>query len=541
MKIQSIYSKSFYSDRLSDTKYQEIYAFAVYLNKIKNEISQEINSNLLFYLDMSKYEFVTFMREKYKGKLPSNVDAKLFEDVYVAYQNKFDGINRKIKLEQIYDFQINLYKKSTKDHKKGDFKGISKKTKNTELSATLTYLARYGNENVIPYLLEKFVKEENPSKEKFYATILDHIYKYGLGRLMELALSRRERIIKRYSKYPINFTSLTFRGRSRLTSDIVSYNENFNSCIKAFVNISWNVNNRKKLTIPVKYSKDFHKDMKRYTNGTNTSYILCLEENNQVRIILTYEDEREYTEVNDKDEVIGIDVNSKHNLFQCSNGDTIDYDRKLVETLSKELLKIDECKKRNKEYNIGKRRNHKIKHLERELHSKIREEIAELCKTFNSKGIKHIAFENLTGFENKCFCKDENDLNYNRRIKLLKLSSLKDEFEHIARKYDISISLVHSCYTSQTCPICGCIDSENRKSQEEFECIECGYKQNADINASENIKQRLVSTVLRNELLKKNKLGNGTYEPKKLKREKVKEVLLSYRYNLIKDKETNYF
>ena len=538
MKIQSIYSKSFYSDRLSDTKHQEIYAFAVYLNKIKNEISQEVNSNLLFYLDMSKFDFQKYLLPEIKDKVVSNFTIQLLHDIYTAYQNKFDGINRKIKFEQIYDYQINLYKKKTKEHKAGDFKGISKKTKKTELSATLTYLARYGNENVISYLLEKFVKETDEKKERFYATILDHIYKYGLGRLMELALSRRERVIKRYSEYPINFTSLTFRGRSRLVSDIVSYNENFNSCIKAFINISWNVNDRKKLTIPVKYSKDFHKDMKRYTNGTDTSYTLCLEENNQVRIILSYEGEREIPE--NKNNYVGIDVNSKHNLFQCSNGDIIDYDRKLVEVLSKELLKIDECKKRNKEYTIGKRRSHKIKHLERELHSKIREEIAELCKRFNVQNINHAIFENLTGFENKCFCKDENDLNYNRRIKLLKLSSLKDEFEHIARKYGITVSLVHSCYTSQTCPKCGNVDSENRKSQEEFECIECGYKQNADINASENIKERVVSTVLRNELLKKSKLGNGTSEPKKLKRENVKEVLLSFRYNFEKDKEISF-
>ena len=541
MKISSRYSKSFYSDRLSDTKYQEIYDFAVYLNKIKNEISKEVNQNLLFYLEMSKFDFQKYLLPEIKDRVPSNFVKQLLDDVYTSYQNKFDGINRRIKFEQIYDFQINLYKKKTKEHNKGDFKGISKKTKTTELTTTLTYLARYGNENIISYLLEKFVKEENPSKEKFYATILDHIYKYGLSRLLKLALSRRERVIKKYSEYPINFTSLTFRGRSRLTTDIVSYNNNFNSIIKAFVNISWNISNRKKLTIPVKYSKDFHKDMKRYTNGMNTSYTLCFEENNQVRVILSYEGEREYTEVNDKDEVIGIDVNSKHNLFQCSNGDAIDYDRKLVEILSKELLKIDECKKRNKDYVVGKRRSHKIKHLERELHSKIREEIAELCKTFNSKEIKHIAFENLTGFEEKCFCKDENDLNYNRRVRLLKLSSLKDEFEHISRKYGIAVSLVHSAYTSQTCSKCGCVDSENRKSQEEFECIECGYKQNADINASENILERVVSTVLRNELLKKNKLGNGTFEPKKLKRENVKEVLLSHRYNLIKYKETNHF
>ena len=199
---------------------------------------------------------------------------------------------------------------------------------------------------------------------------------------MELALSRRERAIKYYSKHSINITSLTFRGRSRLTSDIVSYNENFNSIIKAFINISWNVNNRKKLTIPIKYSKDFHKDMKRYTNGTDTSYTLCLEEDNQIRIILSYEGEREIPE--NKNNFVGIDVNSKHNLFQCSNGDAIDYDRKLVETLSKELLKIDECKKRNKDYVVGKRKLHKIKHIERELHSKIKEEISVLCKRFNN-------------------------------------------------------------------------------------------------------------------------------------------------------------
>ena len=43
--------------------------------------------------------------------------------------------------------------------------------------------------------------------------------------------------------------------------------------------------------------------------------------------------------------------------------------------------------------------------------------------------------------------------------------------------------------------------------------------------------------MLRNGLLKQ--LDNGAYEPKKLKREKVKEVLLSYRTNLMKNKAEN--
>jgi putative transposase len=81
------------------------------------------------------------------------------------------------------------------------------------------------------------------------------------------------------------------------------------------------------------------------------------------------------------------------------------------------------------------------------------------------------------------------------------------------------------------CPICGCIADENRPNQETFECVECGHKDNADFNASKNIKNRVTVTVLRDSLLKR--LGNGAYEPRKLKREKVKDVLLSFRRSLM--------
>ena len=51
-----------------------------------------------------------------------------------------------------------------------------------------------------------------------------------------------------------------------------------------------------------------------------------------------------------------------------------------------------------------------------------------------------------------------------------------------------------------------------------------------DFNAAKNIRNRVLVTVLRESLSKQ--LGNGAFEPKKLKREKVKEVLLSFRRNL---------
>ena len=62
--------------------------------------------------------------------------------------------------------------------------------------------------------------------------------------------------------------------------------------------------------------------------------------------------------------------------------------------------------------------------------------------------------------------------------------------------------------------------------------IECGYKDNADFYAAKNIRNRVLVTVLRDKLLKQ--LDNGAFDPKKLKREKAKEVLLSLRRSLPK-------
>ena len=536
MKVDSRYSRSFYSDGLSDTKYREIHALAVSIREIKNELSILVNQNLFHYLEMSKHQFQKEMLPIVKSRISSHFVKQLLNDVYVAYQNKFKNIKNRLKFQHIKEYNFTYYKrngktKSGRIYKTGDFKGISIKHDETPLSITLTYLARYGYFGIVDYLLEKFVNETNQKKELFYAKLLDTIYKFGFTRLFALAMSKRNRIIEKYSQKYIEFKSLSFRGRSRLRDDIISMNDNKKSTINSFANISWYTDTRKTMIIPMKYAKDFYGELKRYTNGTDTSYIICLEKDNQIRMILSYEDEREYPEA--KDRIIGIDVNSKHNLMTCSNGYEIDFDRELVETLSDELKKIDDLKKKNQNYVIGKRKQHKIDHLNRELQSKIREEIASLCKRLKAHYYHHVVMEDLdNGFEST-FAKDENDLNYNRRLRLLHLGSLKDEFEHIARKYGIAVSFVQSFYTSQTCPHCGCVDKENRKSQEDFECIECGYKSNADLNASRNIRQRVVSTVLRDELLKKSNVNSSAYVPNVNSKEKTKEVLELFRNSLI--------
>ncbi|MBA3993512.1 MAG: transposase [Cyanobacteria bacterium DS2.3.42] len=47
--------------------------------------------------------------------------------------------------------------------------------------------------------------------------------------------------------------------------------------------------------------------------------------------------------------------------------------------------------------------------------------------------------------------------------------------------------LVNPKHTSQTCSMCSHTAAENRQSQSQFQCVNCGYLDNADLNAAKNI------------------------------------------------------
>ena len=64
---------------------------------------------------------------------------------------------------------------------------------------------------------------------------------------------------------------------------------------------------------------------------------------------------------------------------------------------------------------------------------------------------------------------------------------LQDYITQKADHYGINVVKVKPKDTSRRCSICGYIDKDNRTSQEEFKCLKCGFKANADFNAARNI------------------------------------------------------
>ena len=45
-------------------------------------------------------------------------------------------------------------------------------------------------------------------------------------------------------------------------------------------------------------------------------------------------------------------------------------------------------------------------------------------------------------------------------------------------------------YTSQTCPCCGHVSKDNRQTQAKFECVDCGFEENADKVGAINVLER---------------------------------------------------
>ena len=55
-------------------------------------------------------------------------------------------------------------------------------------------------------------------------------------------------------------------------------------------------------------------------------------------------------------------------------------------------------------------------------------------------------------------------------------------------------------FTSQRCSKCGYISKENRKTQAGFKCKNCGFEENADLNAARNIAIPKIDSIIQESL-----------------------------------------
>ena len=82
----------------------------------------------------------------------------------------------------------------------------------------------------------------------------------------------------------------------------------------------------------------------------------------------------------------------------------------------------------------------------------------------------------------------------NRSILGNRWADIQNKLEYKTRLAGTRLILVDPAYTSQTCNRCGHVAKESRESQAVFHCVNCGFKDNADINAAKNILDRAIHT-----------------------------------------------
>ena len=494
--IDSKYMKMFKSCDLNRVKYNEFYEKAVMFREFRNSLSRFVWPNILYYVNMGSNNFLKFIRASFPNKLHSNFDYDQITQVYTDYSNRMDRFIQNIVFTTHTFVRIDKYKKATKVNKAGDFKCCVFKEESNALTKCLSYLGRYGNTGTLDFIKRELAENAKlkEDKKKFYENIIRLCDKFTFERLLSLALAHRKRLLDEFLKRePITYTSLTFGARSRKNKFIV-YNDNFNSCIKTFITLSWD-NTDKEIVVPVKYSKKYHGEMSLYNDvhKNNFQYEVSLDEKKrEVYIRTAIDGKREVFDATECTDYIGGDVNIKHNMLCLSdeiffNGIAtreVDYDRNIINEFSKLMNKIEKNKKENPDYHEGRRIRIKRDELKKDMKMSIREKLASVVEAIKTAGKNHLVLENLTGISSRCYTTDDNDVNLAEIIKFVGLSSIKDEFRHIAHKHGVAVSLVHPSYTSQMCPHCGHIHKNNRKTQESFVCEECGYTANADMNSS---------------------------------------------------------
>lgn len=73
---------------------------------------------------------------------------------------------------------------------------------------------------------------------------------------------------------------------------------------------------------------------------------------------------------------------------------------------------------------------------------------------------------------------------------------LQQKITNKAAEYGIEVIKINPEYTSQRCSKCGFIHKDNRHTQSKFKCLQCGFNENADYNASQNISIRDIDKII---------------------------------------------
>ena len=565
-------SKHFYSLPLSNVKFDGLKKYCTNVRDSKRTISEYIIKNREDFLKsdtlyiINRNPFITKIRHTFPDLISSLAYGETCKEIHTNYDTKFKNILKKLTIKEKVVRDILYYKNKTTVKRKdengneitvvkmpGEVREIRYKYIETSKTKTLTFLAKFGRENTYDWLKNAIKDDSIPnSKKKDYKLYLEVIEEYGFEVLLSEALEHRKKVLDEYLN-EVEYTSININVSARASAPFVK-NDKRRSVVGLYLTLAipyTDVNGieHEHMIIPLLYNKEYHGDISLYNpinpkKSRNTILNIVLDEYTKTIIVSkAIEEEVSHREPTQNDVLVGADVNTVGDAIVGSNGTRIkhsDNDKKVISKIAKLIkkqkrnLKLEKEKAKEEHRKIDtshiltlkeKRKLNKLKKVHKEHQS---DECLEFVNSAISTGGNHIVMENLDGNFGKTKAIDsENQQNFNDLNSAECISDYKNIMKRLCQKKHLSFSTVQPEYTSQRCPVCGCVHKSNRKSQSEFKCVECGYEDNADANASVNIKDRVGNEKLCVALLKTTLDG---YEPKdNITMDVVLENVLKYR------------
>lgn len=194
-----------------------------------------------------------------------------------------------------------------------------------------------------------------------------------------------------------------------------------------------------------------------------------------VKLTYSFEQKQEFNL--DKDKILGVDIGIVKPISIALN-DSLKWfyiDSQELNDTRKKIEKYRNSVCKSKAYcsngNIGHGRNSRMKNV-----YKIKDKVARYKDTINHKYSKYVVdkavafgcgviqMEKLTGITN-----------VNTFLRNWPYFDLQQKIEYKAKEKGIEVKYIDPHFTSQRCNVCGYIHEDNRKTQAEFVCQNCGY------------------------------------------------------------------
>ena len=532
---------SYKTFKLNKSKYDSLEAYAIEARNFRNIISEMIYNNYrqnIFYREINKNKLVTELKYLNKCTKISSADCQqAIRDVYIKYETNLDILIKKYckintndkPIKLLFNYMVRYYKdeehfeKMLEDQFIEAFNKINVKNPEEKDLEDYNFRLKLLNEYVSLKIKNFFKGQTNLNFISFVRYTQDFI-------------------IKKINK--VTYKSLTFNhmnviGKTMNVSGMLE--KSHIKLTNAVIHI--NLPKIAIIDLPVRHSKKYHGAFKDYKFNLNKrtgqkQYLIQIsfdEVKKEVKITLVRDIMKNVSDNYEEKQILGVDVNTKHNIFALSNHEIQEIDKKLVKKIVRKKKKLKKIQSQRDKLKLPKEYSKRQKRIQDKINKQVEYLQNYACYQLLSTHENSIlVMENLERNLKKCKINNtqyEEELNYNDLFSLLRIYSIKDTVIRMSGNYNINVVLVNPDFTSQMCPKCGHISKNNRKSQETFCCEKCNHKNNADINAAKNIKGRFTNQKFREELQKEVADTQLISEPKILNRFKFRQKLFEITNN----------